>query len=736
MLQCVPKSLHCNGVEDCLNAADEQDCGLSRTRMGASSPPPAIVDFTGTGTFTVRPLVTGHLSDPEADPCPETHFRCPEEEGYCLPVFVRCNKVNDCPGHEDEAGCDVYQCPGFYRCRGSQVCVHPDHMCDDVFHCPQRDDELLCAFSCPKNCVCYGQAFFCTQSAPVHAYSQLRFLEAEGTGMGPVEVRNNAMLIYLGLGTCKLTDVKGLGVLTNLRSLDLRENLLTSLSIQLSSLRSLRWLSLAGNPLSVRLFSDATFQLSASRLRTLDLSRIDVLFINTSAFTVFPDLENLNFSNSGVMRISGDFQLPSLQTLDLRGCPVSEFSPSLLTKLGRLRTLYCDSFKLCCPSALPAGFDLRGCWGPADVVSSCESLLKSQALGVFVSASASLALLGNLACLVLLAVNRQESDLACVVFMKHLCVSDVFMGIYLAIIGVAHRHYEGSYVWNDVTWKTSFTCKAAGFMSLLSSEMSAFIVFFIMLDRLLVIRFPGASRCFDRRFANRACVVLWTAALLLAAVPFSPFAVQWRVYGHSAVCISLPFGDDGVDAFSFSVRIVLNSTLLLLSGVQQVLVRWSLDDTKASLISNRSAGWDHVLARRLLATFTPTAILGGIIGLFGFLSSAGVSTSSEIKAAMGIVLLPLHSVVKPLFYLLAVVQEKRRQERAERVRKTLTAQLHAKQAKAKVNVKAKVTAAASQPRVNSGTAESLLASWLASGLLTADKVRHYLAESGKRVEQL
>nr|KAG5694759.1 hypothetical protein BaRGS_002712 [Batillaria attramentaria] len=35
--------------------------------------------------------------------CPETHFRCPGESDYCMPVFVRCNGVYDCTGHEDEA---------------------------------------------------------------------------------------------------------------------------------------------------------------------------------------------------------------------------------------------------------------------------------------------------------------------------------------------------------------------------------------------------------------------------------------------------------------------------------------------------------------------------------------------------------------------------------------------------------------------------------------------------------
>nr|KAG5693900.1 hypothetical protein BaRGS_014341 [Batillaria attramentaria] len=39
----------------------------------------------------------------------QQHFLC---DGYCMPVYVRCNDVYDCPGKEDEAACDSYTCPG------------------------------------------------------------------------------------------------------------------------------------------------------------------------------------------------------------------------------------------------------------------------------------------------------------------------------------------------------------------------------------------------------------------------------------------------------------------------------------------------------------------------------------------------------------------------------------------------------------------------------------------------
>ena len=703
-----------------MNGADELKCGATARHIGATPPASAIVDFTGTGTFTVRPLQAGA----DHGVCPETHFRCPGG-GYCLPVFVRCNKVNDCPGHEDEADCDVYQCPGFYRCRDSKVCVHPTHMCD-VFQCPQRDDELLCTFSCPASCLCYGHAFFCTRPFSANDSPELRFLEAKESGMTIADIRNNSMLIYVGLGRCKLTDVTGLGLLSNLRSLDLRENSLTSLDIQLSALHNLRWLSLAGNPLALRLFNDAALQLSVSRVQALDLSRIVIPEFNSSVFRALPDLQSLNLSHTGLARVSGSFTMPHLHKLDLRGCPLSQFPRRLLTSLQQLRTLYSDDYKQCCPSALPTGFKARGCQSPVDAISSCEALLRSRVHSIFVAVAAALALLGNLACFVFLAVNRQESKLACVVFMKHLCVSDGFMGIYLAILGVANRFYLGDYVWNDDVWTKSVACKVAGFLSLLSCQVSAFLVFLIALDGLLVVRFRVANRSFDHRLANRACIVVWAAAVLLAAMPLMS---QWQVYGDSAICVSLPLREvqDNGGLFSFSVRIVLNSTLLLLAGVQQALVLWSLEDTRTSLVIH-SATREHVLARRMIETFAPSVVQGAVLATLTFLSSAGVSSSGEMSVAMAILLVPLHSALKPLCHLVAVVQEGRRQERAERLHKALTAQLRQKQAAAKT--------APSQRRAETEKAQNLLTAWLTSGLVSADSIKLYLAESIGQVEQL
>ena len=71
------------------------------------------VDMNGIGFFN-----TTELTSPTE--CPKSHFMCPGRY-ICLPVYLRCNGVPDCPLAADELDCESYICPGYYRCWKSQV---------------------------------------------------------------------------------------------------------------------------------------------------------------------------------------------------------------------------------------------------------------------------------------------------------------------------------------------------------------------------------------------------------------------------------------------------------------------------------------------------------------------------------------------------------------------------------------------------------------------------------------
>ena len=134
----------------CIDSTDENFCEDGLYFLSKPKPPPALISFTPFGIFNTLPLEPSDFEE-NSTLCPITHFECLVHSYYCLPVYLRCNGVYDCPDREDEADCESYTCPGYYRCLDSKICVHPHHVCDGVYLCPQRDDDLLCSVTFPEN---------------------------------------------------------------------------------------------------------------------------------------------------------------------------------------------------------------------------------------------------------------------------------------------------------------------------------------------------------------------------------------------------------------------------------------------------------------------------------------------------------------------------------------------------------------------------------------------------------
>ena len=695
--QCIPYHERCDDVEQCINGMDEHKCPRltgETLRTGKNvyrkvSFPPLLISFSVASVNTSNLPVNGTSST--KNPCPDTHFQCPGDL-LCLPVYVRCNDVYDCPHHEDEAECEGLSVPGFYRCRASVIHLHLSHICDGLVQCPQRDDELFCNWTCPLNCTCYNRALFCTGSFPVHQYGELRFLEGRGSKLKPADFANSTMLIHLGLASCGLTQLS-LPTLHNLRSLDVSDNHLHALNREdFRAVEDLNMLFLSGNPLSLQ--SVDSFQPLLS-LTALDLSNLQLPVLNISISATFPNVQSINLSHSGVHSVSPTvFQgLDDLRVLDLRSCPLKQFPYDVFSRLLQLLVLYSDNYKLCCSATLPQGFNLKNCHAPSDEVSSCNALLRSNVYRVLLAFFAASSLFGNLLSFVYRILSSKSSKSGFCVLVTHLCVSDFLMGMYLAIIGIADSLYRGSYLWKDEHWKHSVLCKMAGVLSLTSSEVSAFIIFLITLDRFLVLQFPFSQCHFSHRSALVVCGMVWCAGLMLAVVPLMPGLSHWQYYSQSGICIPLPITRKtfGGHKYSIGIMIILNFVLFLLIAVGQLIIYWSIrtNSMRASdAVANRKSK-DLTIARRLLSVVTSDFLCWFPVGLLGLLASRGVAIPGEINVAMAIIALPLNSTLNPFLYTLNLIQERRRRAKELRLQKRLMQQGH-QQAGCASNVKAEV----------------------------------------------
>nr|KAG5708960.1 hypothetical protein BaRGS_009369 [Batillaria attramentaria] len=658
--QCASKAQWCDGMADCVDTTDE-DCHPSVTSTRPSLLPPARVDLDGYGRYTQTTVSA-------TDPCPVTHFRCPTS-GYCLPVYLRCNGVDDCPGREDESECDSYTCPGFYRCLDSTVCLHAVHVCDGVFQCPQQDDELLCDHECPEGCRCQGLAFVCGKNLSAASYPELRYLDASGSGMVPDDLMNNFYLVRLRLSACGIVTLSNM-TLPNLRELDLSGNMLEIVHMAtFMGLHNLRVLILSDNPLTIvyRAGKDQTLP----HIHSIDLSGAEIKVHKSDMFTNVPQVKILNVSNGALSSISpnGFSSTPRLEVVDLRGTPITDFPPDTLHGLSSLKLLYADNFKFCCQSSLPGHFNPKDCHAKTDDIASCKDLLRSDAFRVCLWVFAALSFAGNSGSFVARLYLSSKSGGGFNTFVTNLSIADFLMGVYLMIIGVADQAYNGEYLWHDTEWKTSTACNVAGFLSLLSSEVSAFTICLITLDRFLALRFPLSHLAFGKRSAIVACVIAWAVGVTLAAVPLLPVTSHWEFYSQTGICIPLPItpGNFKGHNYSFGVMVIFNFVLFLLIALGQVFIYWSV--RMNSLLSANQTSKDVVIARRLSTIVLSDFLCWFPIGLLGLLASTGTPIPSEVNVGLAIFVLPFNSALNPFVYTFNVVMEKRKKAAEERLLK-------------------------------------------------------------------
>lgn len=311
---------------------------------------------------------------------------------------------------------------------------------------------------------------------------------------------------------------------------------------------------------------------------------------------------NLSFNPLASISEEGLLHISTLKVLDLRHSPLETFPGDVFEGLRSLAKVYSDNYKLCCKATLPDHFIPSDCLAPMDEISSCEDLLRSDVYRACLWLLAAMAVVGNVGSVVFKVwLQKDAKGSGFNVFVIQLSASDLLMGVYLIIIGAADLSYRGEYLWHDVAWKSSSLCKLAGFLSFLSAEVSAFIVFLITIDRFVVFRFPFSDVRFNRTSALLACGVAWLLGIFLTTVPLLPTTVSWKYYSQTGICIPLPITrkDFGGRSYSFGVMIVLNLVVFLLIAAGQVFIYWSIHTNSLAVPTGRSAGSDAVSAMNI-----------------------------------------------------------------------------------------------------------------------------------------
>ncbi|GAA6073486.1 low-density lipoprotein receptor-related protein 1-like, partial [Tachysurus ichikawai] len=147
---CVHTEQVCNGVNDCGDNSDEEEC----------------VDVGGVSM------------------CGKAEFACMNSR--CISAELQCDLFDDCgDGGSDEHDCKPlkFPCPETrpFRCRNDRVCVHTEQVCNGVNDCGDNSDEEECV-DVGGVSMCGKAEFACMNSRCISAELQCDLFDDCGDG--------------------------------------------------------------------------------------------------------------------------------------------------------------------------------------------------------------------------------------------------------------------------------------------------------------------------------------------------------------------------------------------------------------------------------------------------------------------------------------------------------------------------------------------------------------------------
>lgn len=279
-----------------------------------------------------------------------------------------------------------------------------------------------------------------------------------------------------------------------------------------------------------------------------------------------------------------------------------------------------------------------------------------------------LSFIGNILVIVVLSSVRQSSSasaLTSIMWLAHskrhidvprflvinLAIADLLMALYLGILALVDLSTLGEFKVFAIKWQYSTGCKLAGFLGVLSSELSVFILAIITLERNYAI--TNAVHLNRRLSLQKAMLIMfigYTFALAMAIMPLNGISD----YRKFSICLPLDM-DSSLSSQLYIITLISINTisfLLLLSCYLRMYCAirgsqaWNTNDLR---IAKRMS----ILVLTDFLCWMPIIVVG-LASLFGH----HLIGPNGIKI-LTIFILPLNSIANPFLYAITTKKFKR-----------------------------------------------------------------------------
>ncbi|XP_020296720.1 lutropin-choriogonadotropic hormone receptor isoform X2 [Pseudomyrmex gracilis] len=260
-----------------------------------------------------------------------------------------------------------------------------------------------------------------------------------------------------------------------------------------------------------------------------------------------------------------------------------------------------------------------------------------------------LAMLGNGTVVFVLIFSRSKMDvprfLVC-----NLAAADFFMGVYLGLLAVVDASTLGEFRMYAIPWQMSAGCQLAGFLGVLSSELSVYTLAVITLERNYAITHAmHLNKRLSLKHASYIMTIGWCFALSMASLPL----LGVSDYRKFAIC--LPFETNGSAALAYVVF------LMLINGVAFLILMGCY--LKMYCAIRGSQAWnsnDSRIAKRMALLVFTDFLCWSPIAFFSLTATFGLQlVSLEQAKVFAVFVLPLNSCCNPFLYAILTKQFKK-----------------------------------------------------------------------------
>ncbi|XP_069487438.1 LOW QUALITY PROTEIN: relaxin receptor 1 [Ambystoma mexicanum] len=645
--KCLPQLLHCNGLDDCGNQADEDNCGDNN---GWSQQLDKLYEkhyeVLATYTFEMKPADCLLGLVPAECLCRGLELDCDGANLHAVPsvssnvtlISLRRNLIKKL--HTD----------GFQQYRDLRNLYLQNNLIRTVSVYAFRGLYNLTKLYLSYNLI--------TSLKPgvFEDLHQLEWLIIDNNNINKISpqtfsgLESLILLVMLNNSLDRLPDKPLCQHMPKLNWLDFEGNQIHTLkNVTFTSCNTLTVLVLRKNEISA--LNENSFS-PLRRLDELDLADNKIETFSPSLLKDLKDLSQLNLSCNPLQKIQADHfdHVAKLKSLSLEGIEIPNIQRRMFSSLRNLSHIYFKKFQYC-------GFapHVRTCKPNTDGISSLENLLASIVQRVFVWVVSIVTCFGNIFVICTRPYIRSENKLHAMSIIS-LCCADCLMGVYLLVIGYFDLKYRGEYNRNAQAWMDSTQCRLVGALAILSTEVSVLLLTYLTLEKYICIVYP--FRCLKPGKCRTVTILIliWIIGFVVAFIPLSNKDFFQNYYGTNGVCFPLHSEQpESTAAQIYSVIIFLGvnlaAFLIIVFSYSSMFYSIHQTATTATEIHNHIKK-EMTLAKRFFFIVFTDALCWIPIFILKLLSLLQVEIPGSISSWVVIFILPINSALNPILYTL------------------------------------------------------------------------------------